>query len=101
MSLSRDDVERAASRARLALYDAELDALCRDLSAIIGALAPLDAIDPATEMIESGDAARPVLPLRPDRGPPLPMVRTLRAFAAELAHGYFVMPDPSASDGGR
>ena len=48
MSLEREDVERIAHLARLAVSEADLEAVTRDLSGILGLVAELSAVDTAS-----------------------------------------------------
>ena len=47
MSLSRNDVAKVGLLARLALSDADLDTMTRELSSIVGFVSQLDKIDTA------------------------------------------------------
>ena len=68
MELSRDDVRKVASLARLRVSDDELDSLASDLRAIIGYVQVLDEVDttgiePMVHAVELKNVLRPDIPV--------------------------------------
>jgi aspartyl-tRNA(Asn)/glutamyl-tRNA(Gln) amidotransferase subunit C len=91
-ALTREDVEEIALLARLALTDAELEAMRVDLSAILGHMDALAEVD--TSGVQPMTHAVPMdLRLRPDEPrPSLPSEAALAA-APQVSGGSFVVPN--------
>jgi aspartyl-tRNA(Asn)/glutamyl-tRNA(Gln) amidotransferase subunit C len=91
-ALTREDVEEIAHLARLALTDAEIEAMRVDLSAILGhmdALAEVDTtgVQPLTHAVPTD------LPLRPDEPRPSLSSDAALAGAPQVRDGSFVVPN--------
>jgi aspartyl-tRNA(Asn)/glutamyl-tRNA(Gln) amidotransferase subunit C len=91
MAVTRDDVAHVAELARLALDDARVNELVRELNGILAHMDELRKVD--TEGVEPtagvGDAGTP---LRPDVGPPIPLERSREDFAPAMRDGFFIVP---------
>jgi aspartyl-tRNA(Asn)/glutamyl-tRNA(Gln) amidotransferase subunit C len=89
--LTRDDVEQIALLARLALDDAEVDAMRVDLTAILGHMDALAEVD--TTGVEPMTHAVPMdLPLRDDEPAPSLPVEVALAGAPDPVDGLFQVP---------
>lgn len=86
-----EDVYHIASLARLGLTPAKAEELRRDMNDILGHMAVLSKVDTTgvTEVIGVGAAG---LPVRPDSGPPIPLARSLDAFAPKVRDGFILVP---------
>lgn len=91
MAVTRDDVAHVAELARLALDDARVEELVRELNGILSHMDVLRRVD--TEGVEPtagvGDAGTP---LRPDEGPPIQLDRPREKFAPAMRDGFFIVP---------
>jgi aspartyl-tRNA(Asn)/glutamyl-tRNA(Gln) amidotransferase subunit C len=91
MAVTPDDVRHIAHLARLAVDDARVPELVRELNGILGHMEALGKVE--TEGVEPttgvGDAG---LALREDAGPPIPLTRPLEGFAPAMRDGFFVVP---------
>jgi aspartyl-tRNA(Asn)/glutamyl-tRNA(Gln) amidotransferase subunit C len=94
MAITRDFVDHTAALARLdlrALSETELDALHRDLDAILEYVAQLDELDLVG--VEPTTHAVPIrLPLRPDEPQPGPGRAALFANAPQTDGEFFLVP---------
>ena len=102
MSVTLNDVRHIASLARLGLSEEKAVAATAELNTILAHMAVLSRVD--TE-----DAENPLLatasamPLRPDRGPPIPLGASVAGFAPETRDGFLLVPrlstheDPEAT----
>jgi aspartyl-tRNA(Asn)/glutamyl-tRNA(Gln) amidotransferase subunit C len=109
MPVSEDDVRHIAALARLGIEPGRLPSLASELSAILSHMDALFRVktEDAQEAIGVGDGG---MPLRDDRGPPIPLARDLSAFAPAFRDGFFLVPrldthesagsDPVADDEG-
>jgi aspartyl-tRNA(Asn)/glutamyl-tRNA(Gln) amidotransferase subunit C len=91
MSVSREEIERVAALARVAVDAASLDRLTTQIGAILDYVAQLEAVDAA----EDANAFRPgpgSAPLRRDVVDPPPMTLTPEAMAPEFEQGFYVVP---------
>lgn len=91
MSLERADVQKIAHLARLAVSDAEADALVKDLSNILDLVAQMDAVD--TDQVEP--MAHPtdmVQRLRPDAVTETDQREAFQAHAPAVENGLFLVP---------
>lgn len=91
MSLERADVQKIAHLARLAVSDAEADALVKDLSNILDLVAQMDAVD--TDQVEP--MAHPTdmaQRLRPDEVTEADQRDTFQAHAPAVENGLFLVP---------
>ncbi len=91
MAVTRDDVAHVAELARIALDDARVEELVRELNGILTHMDELRKVN--TEGVEPtagvGDAGAP---LRPDEGPPIPLDRRLEDFAPAMRDRFFLVP---------
>ena len=91
MSLQRDDVQKIAHLARLAVSDAEADALVKDLTNILDLVAQMDAVD--TDQVEP--MAHPtdmVQRLRADEVTETDQRDAFQAHAPAVERGLFLVP---------
>jgi aspartyl-tRNA(Asn)/glutamyl-tRNA(Gln) amidotransferase subunit C len=91
VAVTIDDVRHIATLARLGLTDQRAALLVGELNTILGHMDVLSKVN--TEGVEEaiGVGARG-LPLRADSGPPIPLARSLDAFAPALRDGFFLVP---------
>ena len=91
MSLERADVQKIAHLARLAVSDAEADALVKDLSNILDLVAQMDAVDTAdvAPMAHPMDMAQR---LRPDAVTESNQRDEFQAHAPAVENGLFLVP---------
>ena len=91
MSLSRNDVARVGLLARLALSDADLDTMTRELSSIIGFVGQLERID-TTEVAALAHPLDTQNVFRADI--PKPSLTTAEALQSAPRHDgeYFLVP---------
>ena len=91
MAVTPDDVRHIAQLARLAVDEARIPDLVRELNGILGHMDALRKVD--TKGVEPttgvGDAG---LALREDAGPPIPLARPLEGFAPAMRDGFFLVP---------
>jgi len=91
MSLQRTDVQKIAHLARLAVSDAEADALVRDLTNILDLVAQMDAVD--TDQVEP--MAHPTdmaQRLRADQVTETDQREAFQAHAPAVENGLFLVP---------
>ena len=91
MSLERADVQKIAHLARLAVSDAEADALVKDLGNILDLVAQMDAVD--TDQVEP--MAHPtdmVQRLRADEVTETDQRDAFQAHAPAVERGLFLVP---------
>jgi aspartyl-tRNA(Asn)/glutamyl-tRNA(Gln) amidotransferase subunit C len=91
MSISIHDVRHIAGLARVGVSDERAVALVQELNGILGHMDALssvktDGVEPAIGVGARG------LPVRGDHGPPLPLARSLDAFAPALREGLLLVP---------
>ena len=91
MAVTIDDVRHIAALARLGLDDDRATLLARELNTILGHMDALSRVstDGVDEAVGVGSAG---LPQRPDVGPPIPLARSLDAFAPAMRDGFFLVP---------
>ena len=109
MAVNESDVRHIAALARLGLDPARVPALVGELNTI---LSHMDALSRAKtkgaqEAVGVGDGG---MPLRDDKGPPIPLARDLSDFAPKVRDGFLIVPrlatheasgdDPVADDEG-
>jgi aspartyl-tRNA(Asn)/glutamyl-tRNA(Gln) amidotransferase subunit C len=91
MSVSIDDVRRIAALARLDPDESRLAALAAELNSILGHMEVLGKVD--TSGVPDDDvAARGSMPLRPDDGSPVPLLKPLHSFAPAIRDSFFIVP---------
>jgi aspartyl-tRNA(Asn)/glutamyl-tRNA(Gln) amidotransferase subunit C len=91
VAVTIDDVRHIAGLARLGLDDDRATLLVRELNTILGHMDALSRVntDRVQEAIGAGAGG---LPPRPDTGPPIPLARSLDAFAPAMRDGFFLVP---------
>jgi aspartyl/glutamyl-tRNA(Asn/Gln) amidotransferase C subunit len=89
MSVSHGDVRHIATLARVGVDDGRLPALAAELSGILDHMAVLARVDASSVTVgaRGGDGH-----LRPDSGPPIPLLRPLPAFAPMVRDGFLIVP---------
>ena len=97
MSISIDDVRHIATLARLGLTDDRAASLVQELNTILGHMDELSKVDTAGVQEAIGVGARG-LPTRTDAGPPIPLERSLDAFAPSLREGLLLVPRLSSHE---
>ena len=91
MAVTIDDVRHIATLARLGLSDERATLLVRELNTILGHMDALSKVD-TTGVPEAVGADASGMPLREDGGTPIPLARSLDAFAPSLRDGFFLVP---------
>ena len=91
MAVTIDDVRHIAALARLGLTDARAAALMVEMNTILGHMDELAKVDTKGVQEAIGVGARG-LPLRADGGTPVPLARSLDAFAPALRDGLLIVP---------
>jgi aspartyl-tRNA(Asn)/glutamyl-tRNA(Gln) amidotransferase subunit C len=96
MSVSHDDVRHIAALARIGIDDRRLPALAAELSGILEHMAVLARADTPSvaDIASDGDVH-----LRPDSGPPMPLLRPVPAFAPMVRDGFLIVPRLSTHGG--
>jgi len=89
MAVTHEEVLRIAELARLKLDDSRVDALSRELSAILGHIEVLAGVDTSKAAAEDDGSSTP---LRADSAPPDPLLHPIESFAPEMKHGFFMVP---------
>lgn len=90
MTVAREDLERVAELAGLALDAAEEPTLVKQLEEILDFVAQLQSVDALEgETFRPGPASAP---LRADTINPIPMTRPFEAFAPETKDGFLIVP---------
>jgi aspartyl-tRNA(Asn)/glutamyl-tRNA(Gln) amidotransferase subunit C len=89
MAVTLDDVRHIASLARLGVDADRLPALAEQLSAILGHMEVLQAVDVSAV---AGDEATPGMALRPDGGVQRPLAHPRESFAPLMRAGFFLVP---------
>ena len=88
MAVTEADVRHVAALARIALDDARVPALVRELNTILDHMAVLEALP----RDGADDDDRAPMRLRDDVVDPAPMVRGLEAFAPAVRDGFLTVP---------
>jgi aspartyl-tRNA(Asn)/glutamyl-tRNA(Gln) amidotransferase subunit C len=91
------DVRHVAALARLGLTDERAALLVREMNTILGHMDALSAVDTSGVEAVAGVGAGG-LPVRPDRGPPIPLARSLDAIAPSVRDGFILVPRLSTHD---
>jgi aspartyl-tRNA(Asn)/glutamyl-tRNA(Gln) amidotransferase subunit C len=91
VAVTIDDVRHIAGLARLGLSDDRAALLVDELNTILGHMDALSKVDTAGVQEAIGVGARG-LPVRDDGGTPIPLARSLDAFAPALRDGFFIVP---------
>jgi aspartyl-tRNA(Asn)/glutamyl-tRNA(Gln) amidotransferase subunit C len=97
VAVSIDDVRHIAALARLGLSNERAAALVTELNTILGHMDALGQVDTEGVAEAIGVGARGT-PTRNDVGPPIPLERSLDAFAPKLRDGFFLVPRLSSHE---
>ena len=90
MSVSLDEVRHIAALARLGISDERAQRAAQELSSILEHMQVLSRIDDASA--DSAGDTDTGMTLRPDVGPPIPLLRAPAFFAPEIREGFFLVP---------
>ena len=91
MAVSIDDVRHIAGLARLGLTDAHAASLVTELNTILTHMEALGEVD-TNRTPEAVGVGAGGLPLRQDGGPPIPLARSIDAFAPSVRDGFLLVP---------
>ena len=91
MSLARDDVEKIAHLARLAVDGEELDAVASGLSDILERVEQMSAVD-TTGVTPMAHPLHMVQPLRPDRVSEENQRELFQSIAPQTEEGLYLVP---------
>ena len=97
MSVTIHDVRHVAALARLGLTDERASALVQEMNTILGHMDALSAVDTAGVDAVAGVGAGG-LPVRADKGSPVPLARSLDAFAPSVRDGFILVPRLATHD---
>ena len=89
MSISLEDVRHIAALARLGISDERARSVAIELSSILEHMEVLARVDTGDA---AGTIAQPGMALRPDAGPPIPLLRPPADFAPMSRDGFFLVP---------
>ncbi len=91
MAVTTDDVRHIAALARLGLTDARSGELAVEMNTILGHMDQLSRVD--TEGVQEAIGVGATgLPVRPDAGGPIPLLKSIDAFAPSLRDGFILVP---------
>ena len=90
MSISLDEVRHIAALARLGISDERAERAAQELSSILEHMQVLSRVD--HEHAAAADDTQTGMTLRPDAGPPIPLLRAPAFFAPEVRDGFFLVP---------
>jgi aspartyl-tRNA(Asn)/glutamyl-tRNA(Gln) amidotransferase subunit C len=91
VSISLEEVRHIASLARLGITEDRARAIAVQLNGILAHMEALAAED-ASDTAAASDAAGRGMPLRPDEGPPIALMRPPVDFAPAMTDGFFLVP---------
>ncbi len=91
MSLARDDVEKIAHLARLAVGEAELDAVASGLSDILKMVEQMSSVD-TTGVAPMAHPLHMTQPLRPDRVTEEDQRELFQSIAPQTEDGLYLVP---------
>ena len=91
MTVSLDEVRQIAALARLGISDDRAQVAAVELSSILAHMQVLSRVD-AERVASSERSASEGMQLRPDLGPPIPLLRPPAFFAPEMRDGFFLVP---------
>jgi len=91
VAVTIDDVRHIATLARLGLTDDRAAAIVAELNTILAHMDELAKVDTAGVEEAIGVGAEG-LPVRDDKGPPVPLARSLDAFAPSVRDGFLLVP---------
>lgn len=91
MSVSLDEVRHVAALARLGISEERAQRMAQELTSILAHMQVLSRVDDegAADSVED---AHEGMTLRPDVGPPIPLLRAPAFFAPEMRDGFFLVP---------
>ena len=90
MSISLEEVRHVASLARLGVSDERARSLAVELSSILEHMQVLSRVETAN--VDANATAQLGMTLRPDAGPPIPLLRPPADFAPAARDGFFLVP---------
>ena len=90
MSVSLDEVRHIAALARLGISDERAQRAAQELSSILAHMQVLSRVD--DERAGSAADMDAGMTLRPNAGPPIPLLRAPAFFAPEMRDGFFLVP---------
>lgn len=90
MSISLDEVRHIAALARLGLSDDRAQLAAEELSSILAHMQVLSRVD--DERVAAAGDSHAGMMLRPDAGPPIPLLRAPAFFAPAMREGFFLVP---------
>ena len=90
MTISLDEVRHIASLARLGISHEQARAAAVELSSILAHMDVLSQVD--TSAVEDAGTPQYGMILRPDVGPPIPLVSAPAEFAPSLRDDFFLVP---------
>jgi aspartyl-tRNA(Asn)/glutamyl-tRNA(Gln) amidotransferase subunit C len=91
VAVTIDDVRHIAALARLGLTPERAAKLMVEMNTILGHMDALSKVDTTGVQEAIGVGARG-LPVRADGGAPIPLARSLDAFAPAMRDGFFLVP---------
>ena len=97
MAVTIHDVRHVAALARLGLTDEKAASLVQEMNTILGHMDALSAVD-TTGLDAIAGVGAGGLPVRADRGMPVPLARTPDAFAPSVRDGFILVPRLSTHD---
>ena len=97
MAVTIDDVRHIAALARLGLTDERAALLVREMNTILGHMDELSKVKTGGVQEAIGVGARGV-PVRADGGAPIPLERSIDAFAPALRDGFLIVPRLSSHE---
>lgn len=91
MTVSLDEVRHIAVLARLGISDERAQRVAEELSSILAHMQVLSRVDDerVADAVEDTHAG---MTLRPDLGPPTPLLRAPAFFAPEMRDSFFLVP---------
>ena len=89
MSVSLDEVRHIAALARLGITGEGAERAARELSSILDHMQVLSRVDEERSANSDPGAG---MSLRPDAGPPIPLMRAPAFFAPAMRDGFFLVP---------
>ncbi len=96
MTLGADEVRRLAALARVAVPEARVASMGRELSGILAHMDVLGRVDVAAGALPEAMPASGLL--RGDAGTPQPLAVPRETFAPEMREGFFVVPRLASHD---
>jgi aspartyl-tRNA(Asn)/glutamyl-tRNA(Gln) amidotransferase subunit C len=91
VTVSLDEVRHIAALAHLGISDARAQLAAVELSSILEHMQILSRVDAGRTSAPSPEASLGMT-LRPDSGPPVPLLRSPAFFAPEMRDGFFLVP---------